>query len=63
MMHSGVIMEITTQAGTKCISGHLFKGHLISVRVHGGQEVDASLFDEADDALVSTFVLLAHVLH
>lgn len=52
-----------TQCGNKCSSRHLFKSHLVSVRVHGRQEVDASLFDQADDALVPTLVLLAHELH
>lgn len=52
-----------TQSGNKRLSRHLFKSHLVSVRVHGRQEVDAGLFDQADDALVPTFVLLAHELH
>lgn len=42
---------------------HLLEGHLISVGVHGGQQVDAGLFDQVDDALISAFVLLAQVLH
>lgn len=44
-------------------SWDLLKRHLVSVRVHGGQQVDASLFDEADDSLVSSPVLLAQILH
>lgn len=42
---------------------NLFEGHLVSVRVHGGQQVDASVFDQADDTLVSELVLATHELH
>lgn len=42
---------------------HLLEGQLVSVRVQRRQEVDACFFDEAGDALLSTSVLLAHVLH
>lgn len=45
------------------VSVHLLEGHLISVGVHGGQEVDAGLFDQVDDALVPAFVLCTQVLH
>ena len=47
----------------KGLPRHLFKGHLVAIGVHGGQEVDAGFFDQADDALVAPLVLLAHVLH
>lgn len=42
---------------------HLFEGDLVSVGVHGGQEVDAGVGDQLDDALVPSLVLLADVLH
>lgn len=54
----------TNTIGYWCLTMlHLFKGQLVSIGVHGGQKVDASLFDQVDDTLVTLFVLLAHVLH
>lgn len=41
----------------------LFIRNLISIWIHGGQKMDASLFDQMDDALVFTFIFLTHVLH
>lgn len=42
---------------------NLLEGHLVSIGVHGGQQVDAGLSDQAHHSLVAAFVLLAHVLH
>lgn len=42
---------------------HLLVSCFISVRVHGGQEVDSSVGDQSDDTLVSLLVLTADVLH
>lgn len=42
---------------------NLLKGHLVSVRIHGRQQVDASFFDQVDNPLVSSRVLLAQILH
>ena len=49
--------------GSKSVPRNLLEGHLVSVGVHGGQQVDAGVLDQADDALVASFVLLTHELH
>lgn len=41
---------------------YLFGGHLVAVRVHGGQDVDARVVDQPRDPLVSGPILLAHEL-
>ena len=47
----------------RSLSAHLLVGGLISVRVHGGQEVDACVGDEPHHSLVSPLELATQVLH
>lgn len=42
---------------------NLLESHLVSIGVHGGQQVDAGLCDQPHHSLVAPLVLLAHVLH
>lgn len=43
-------------------AGYLSGSHLVAVRVHGGQDVDARVVDEARDAVVPGPVLLTQEL-
>lgn len=42
---------------------HLLISFFVSIRVHGGQEVDSSLSHQPNDALVALLVFSAQVLH
>lgn len=47
-----------TYQGVRYLSG----SHLVAVRVHGGQDVNAGVMDQPHDPLVSSSVLLAEEL-
>lgn len=42
---------------------HFLISYFISIRVHGGQEVDSRLSHQPNDALVALLVFSAQVLH
>lgn len=51
------------QSSHACRDVHYLSGsHLVAIRVHGGQDVDARVVDQRRDPVVSSSVLLAQKL-